>query len=136
MERKKRIMVVDDELGLLKMIQLVLIREGYEVEVFNDPQRAIDRICENPENIDRPEFILTDLDLGKGYTGIKIIQVAREFWNDIPAAIMSGGFPSASEEGCRRLTPYILLKPFILQELTDFVQNAMVDALAHTSPKI
>ena len=93
------------------------------METFTDPTKAIERIWENPE---KPDLVLTDLDLGKGYNGLGIIESARQRWGqDTPVAIMSGGFQSASEDDCMRATPHIIIKPFTLDDILEFVKDVI-----------
>jgi DNA-binding response OmpR family regulator len=120
---KEKILIVDDEEMLLELLQTILSPEGYELETFSSPIKAFDRIWENGQ---KPDLIITDLDLGKGYTGLGFIRSARERWGkNIPVAIMSGGFKAASEAECLRETPNILLKPFKTEEAIEFVKNLL-----------
>jgi DNA-binding NtrC family response regulator len=125
-ENKGMIIVIEDDGGQLEFIRIALTRSGYTVKAFNNPSIAIDWICDNPENIKQPPILtLTDLDLGRGYTGLKMAEIAREAWKSTPVAIMSGGFMVATEEQCRKYTDHILLKPFMLKELVDFIENTI-----------
>jgi DNA-binding NtrC family response regulator len=118
---KEKIFVVDDEPWILELLELTLEPVGYQLETFTDPAKAIGRIWENPE---KPDLVLTDLDLGKGYNGLGIIESARQRWGqDTAVAIMSGGFKAASEDDCMRATPHIIAKPFEPTQILEFVKG-------------
>jgi DNA-binding NtrC family response regulator len=120
---KEKVFVVDDEPLILELLKATLEPAGYQLETFADPTKAIERIWENPE---RPDLVLTDLDLGKGYNGLGIIESARQRWGqDTPVAIMSGGFQAASEDVCVRTTSYIIIKPFTLDGILEFVKDVI-----------
>lgn len=56
-QRRGLIYVVDDEPMLLELAKVILEREGYVVEVFHDPQTAVQAFKELQP---RPEVLITD----------------------------------------------------------------------------
>ncbi len=60
MERRAKILVVDDEEAPRGLMQYILEREGYEVSLANDGEEALERAEESP-----PDVILLDLNMPK-----------------------------------------------------------------------
>ncbi len=56
MERKLRIMVIDDEAIVGKRLLLAFQASGYEVEVFVDPRLALARLAETSFDV-----VITDI---------------------------------------------------------------------------
>ncbi len=52
----KKILVVDDELIIVKMLEKGLSRQGYEVSTANDGVQALHRVRQN-----RPDLIILDI---------------------------------------------------------------------------
>ena len=69
-----RVLVVDDEPGLRKMLQISLKREGYEVVACRGVREAIEAIQQNP----RPfPVVLTDLSMPDG-SGLDVLSAAKK----------------------------------------------------------
>ena len=54
----KRILVVDDELHMIRVIKLFLERAGYKVDIASNGQEALDSILKGP-----PDVLLTDINM-------------------------------------------------------------------------
>ncbi len=54
----KRILVVDDELHMIRVVKLFLERAGYAVDTASNGQQALDSILLNP-----PDVLLTDINM-------------------------------------------------------------------------
>lgn len=55
---KKRILIVDDEAVVVRVLKLVLERSGYEVESRPNGQAALERILEQA-----PDVLITDIEM-------------------------------------------------------------------------
>jgi chemosensory pili system protein ChpA (sensor histidine kinase/response regulator) len=55
---KKRVLVVDDEAVVIRVLKLVLERAGYEVESRSNGQAALERILEQT-----PDVLITDIEM-------------------------------------------------------------------------
>ena len=99
-ERKWRILLVDDEPSIIKMVGKRLEIEGFEVSVALDGEQALEKA-----RTEHPDLIVLDLMLPKvdGFTicqTLKQHQTARE----IPIiAIFSGKAQPEDAERCRKL---------------------------------
>jgi chemosensory pili system protein ChpA (sensor histidine kinase/response regulator) len=55
---KKRILIVDDEAVVVRVLKLVLERSGYEVESSSNGEAALERILEQA-----PDVLITDIEM-------------------------------------------------------------------------
>ncbi len=67
-----RIMVIDDENIVGKMLRAVLEREGYQIELFLSASPALARLKE-----ERFDVVITDLKM-KGIDGLEILQTVKK----------------------------------------------------------
>ena len=122
---KKRILVVDDEAGVLKVTKFRLEHEGYEVLVAYDGQDAVDRA-----NTDLPiHLILLDLRMPK-LNGYEVCQALKRQskTSEIPVIIFS-----ASDQVLQRLADRCIelgasdwiKKPFHTAELMAKIHRAL-----------
>ncbi len=82
---KKKVLVVDDDLDLLKMLKLRIEVEGFEFMAAKDGQEMLDLL-----KMKRPDVVLLDIILPKvdGYTALREMRAKEEF-KDIPVIILS-----------------------------------------------
>ncbi len=82
---KKKILVVDDDTDLLKMLKLRIEAEEFEFMSAQDGQEMLDLI-----KVKRPDVILLDIVLPKvdGYSALREMR-ARDEFKDIPVIILS-----------------------------------------------
>jgi len=110
---KIKILVVDDELLLRDVLFDYLNRQGYEVSLAPDAEKAL----EMTENY-VPDIALIDIKLPKT-SGIELTKLLKQSYPDLPIIIMTG-YPSldtainAMENGANEY----IVKPFRLDELT------------------
>lgn len=82
----KRILVVDDDVGVQKAVQLVLAMGGYEVQLASDGPEAIKMLDEF-----RPDLILADYAMPK-MSGVELCQAIKQNPRDriIPFVLLTG----------------------------------------------
>jgi len=82
---KKKILVVDDDADLLKMLKLRIEAERFEFMSAQDGQEMLDLI-----KVKKPDVILLDILLPKvdGYSALRRMRAQDEF-KDIPVIILS-----------------------------------------------
>jgi DNA-binding NtrC family response regulator len=68
-----RILVVEDEKAIRLALCGLLRRAGYEVELAENGERAVERLAD-----DGFDLVLTDLALGEGCTGMEVLASAKE----------------------------------------------------------
>jgi two-component system, cell cycle response regulator DivK len=72
MENKKRILIVEDNLGSRRLLAAVFARSGYKIAEAANGLEALKLIRET-----RPDLIILDLDL-PGMAGDEVIQLIKE----------------------------------------------------------
>jgi len=80
------ILVVDDEMAVMKMSQQFLTQLGYEVVAENDSRQALATFQGGPDGFD---LIVTDQTM-PGMTGEALIQEVRTIRGDIPIIVCTG----------------------------------------------
>jgi len=83
MEQKKRVLVVDDEPGIGRVLHIKLGLSGYEVVITTSGTEAIELV-----RTQEPDIILLDI-LMPGVTGMDVIHQVRTF-SQIPIIIFTG----------------------------------------------
>lgn len=93
---ERKILVVEDELGIRKMIREVLLTsdEGYEVEGAQDPRSARVAILHF-----KPDLVILDLNLGSRFDGLDLCRELRADSNtrSIPVIVLTGELMDAAE---------------------------------------
>jgi two-component system KDP operon response regulator KdpE len=107
----RKILVVDDERQITRMLRAALQSSGYEVLVANNGSEALKRF-----EIERPDVIITDLSMPE-MNGIELTQAVRTA-SDTPIIVLSVRDTdvmkvAALDEGADDY----LTKPFSIQEL-------------------
>ncbi len=73
---KKRVLLVDDEAVVIRVLKLVLERAGYEVESRSNGQAALERILEQT-----PDILITDIEMPR-MTGEELCKQIEERFPD------------------------------------------------------
>lgn len=91
MKAPPRILLVDDDPGLLRLLSIRLLAEGYEVEGVDNGKAAMDAT----ESF-RPDVVLTDLRM-EIIDGLELLQTLQSKWPGLPVLIMTahGTIPDA-----------------------------------------
>jgi DNA-binding response OmpR family regulator len=106
----KRILIVDDEPGVVDFLEMTLKKEGFQLESACDGQEAVQKIMNA-----RPDLIILDLKLPK-IPGVEILRIlqANEA-GDVPVLIMTGQMSNRETEQTLKLEPNVkgfFTKPF------------------------
>lgn len=78
-----RILVVDDEAKLVRLVREILTATHYEVLVANNGNHALEMVT-----LEQPDLILLDLILPGGMDGYEVAQRVREF-SDVPIIMLT-----------------------------------------------
>ena len=121
MEKAKKILFVDDEPDIAKLVMFRLRREGYEVTLAQSGEEALRIVC------GRPDLVLLDLWLPDidGYEVCRRIKSEKESSN-IPVIIFtaSGSEVNILREKIREAGAQdYIIKPFETQELFDKIRK-------------
>ncbi|MCB2173789.1 PAS domain-containing protein [bacterium] len=101
------LLIVDDELGITRLVRKVLEGAGYRVHVENNSVRALSLIEEKRLHID---LLISDMTM-PGLTGERLAQEARRVVPDLPVILVSGNNSQLPESlaDCSRIE--MLAKP-------------------------
>ncbi|MDP4179685.1 MAG: HD domain-containing response regulator [Bacillota bacterium] len=79
-----RIMVIDDEIGIVDSLSIVLSKAGYETKGFTDPLEAVEYL-----RIETFDILILDF-LMNSIHGDEVVSKIREFNNDLYILILTG----------------------------------------------
>ncbi len=115
-----RILVVDDDPGLLRLMQLRLEAAGYGVTVADSGERALAQLA-----VSRPGVVVTDLQMG-GMDGIALFEAIRAENPALPVIILTahGTIPDAVAAVKGGVFGY-LTKPFDAKALLVEIERAL-----------
>jgi DNA-binding response OmpR family regulator len=107
-----RILIVDDEPKLVRLVREILLATGYEVLTAGTGEQALEYIA-----IEQPDLVILDIMLRDGMDGYQVSQRMREF-SDIPIIMLTAkirepemlrGFDAGADD--------YITKPFSSKEL-------------------
>jgi len=114
----KRILVVDDEPQILRILRRSLAGHQYEVHVASDGATALDTFEAFP-----PELVITDLQM-PGFDGIELCRAIRKI-SDVPIIVLSvRGEESTKVAALDAGADDYMTKPFGIDELLARVRAA------------
>lgn len=121
--KSKSILVVDDEIGMCRMLNEALSGEGYRVEVFHQSGLALKRAQEYSFDL-----IISDIRMPK-MSGMELLKAVRENGGDVPVILMTafGSVESAVDAMKMGAVDYIT-KPFKTDEIKMAVKKILEKA--------
>ena len=120
MSAKQRILLIDDEEGMCRMIDAVLSDEGYAVRPFNDPLAAMEHFRAGSYDL-----VITDIKM-PGISGIEVLQRVKEKDPGLPVLIITAhATVEMSIQAMRKGAYDMVTKPFEPDELLFRVRNAL-----------
>lgn len=119
-KRKRRILVVDDEIAICRTIQKILVREGHEVLIASQGEKALKKLKENLVDLMIVDFKMPVMD------GLEVVRQARTIQKNLKAIFLTayGTAASAREALLLGVTDFIT-KPFDNRLLKKVVQEAL-----------
>jgi DNA-binding response OmpR family regulator len=121
-QARERILVFDDDQGVLGLLERVLSREGYQVTTMRSSERVVSLMSTE-------HFDLAIMDVGfRNLNGRELTRMVRQLSPETAVVLMTGypveeviRFAQEHAQGC-------LEKPFDLQELLAMVRSALGEA--------
>lgn len=116
---KKKVLVVDDDPGLLRLLDIRLKTAGYEVITADSGEQALGKMT-----VTRPDVTITDLRMG-GMDGLALFDAIHDRDPTLPVIILTahGSVPDAVH-AMRRGAFSFLTKPYDSKSLLDHVEKA------------
>jgi len=114
-----RILVVDDDQPLLRALSISLGARGYQIDVANTGEEALDAAAHH-----HPDVILLDLGL-PGIDGVDVIRGLRG-WSQVPVIVLSARHQGpAKVEALDAGADDYVTKPFAMDELLARIRAAI-----------
>jgi len=119
-KRRKKVLVVDDELDFLSIMNFFLTLEGYNVETVSDGAEAIKSVKK-----ERPDLILLDVIMPRmdGYSALRELRQDR-MTKDIPVIMLSILDQTEEQTESLNITDY-LVKPFSSERLIQKIRQTL-----------
>lgn len=120
MSEKFKILVVDDDADMLRLITMRLRAAGYLVDTADSAENALNLLA-----IERPQLVLSDVRL-PGKDGLELFEEIQKNHPSLPVILLTahGTIPDAVEATSKGVFSY-LTKPFDGKELLDKIQQAL-----------
>ena len=117
---KWRILVVDDEVGMVESLRILLTQMGYEVTTACDGHSATDELRRNDYDV-----VITDL-MMDGTTGYDILEFVSSEQLNIPVLVLTGlGSVDAAVRALKQGAYDYVLKPFQFDSFRSCVRRAI-----------
>lgn len=117
---KSRILVVDDEESIREFLEIMLKKEGYEVTLAEDGQKAKDLLAKKTF-----DMIISDLQMPH-VTGIELLKHVKESYPDTVFMLITAfGTTETAVEAMKMGAYDYLTKPFKIDEVRLNIQNAL-----------
>lgn len=120
MSVKKRILLIDNEEGLCRMMESILIDHGYLAKAYTSPQKAVEEF-----RTAAWDLVISDIKM-PGMSGLEVLQAIKEKQKDIPVIMITAyATVDMSIQALRKGAYDMLTKPFEPDELIYRVKNAL-----------
>jgi len=120
MPENARILLVDDDPGLLKVLSVRLQRQGYDVKTAESGKRALAALPAY-----KPHVVITDMRMD-GMDGLALFDAIRAREPTLPVIVLTahGTIPDAVDATQRGVFAY-LTKPFDRTQLVEIIERAL-----------
>lgn len=118
-----KILVIDDEVGIVRLCKRLLERSNYEVRTFTDPEEGIKAFDE-----EKFDLLLVDIRM-PNIDGFQVIEIGQKKQVDMAVVIMTGfGTLETAIRALRQGADGLILKPFEKgSELVRTVKEALME---------
>ncbi|MBI4541222.1 MAG: sigma-54-dependent Fis family transcriptional regulator [Gemmatimonadetes bacterium] len=119
MNARAKVLIVDDESGILETLRILFKNEGYEVQCAAGGREALERL----DGV-RPDLVVTDIRM-PGVSGLDLLARAREIDPEIAVILMTA--QASLQSAVRAVNEgayYYLQKPFSNDELLAICRRA------------
>ncbi len=118
MKKNIAVMVLDDEPIVGERLQPVLEKAGYEVEIFTDSQKALNRLEKKIFQV-----LITDLKMS-GPSGLDVLKFLKYQALDTKAIVITGYPTIERAREAQVLEAEFITKPFKLEQIVKLVDKA------------
>ena len=131
MKSRARILVVDDEELLRKMLRSILLREGYgSVHCVPDGAAALQKLQKQRFDIMRTDVRMPDM------SGIELLIKVKQLYPDMQVVVMTGfGDIHTPEEARQDGADEYITKPFKAREVEVIVERVRIRQMVGAKPR-
>jgi two-component system response regulator VicR len=110
---QKKILIVEDDEMVIKLLQLLLQKEGFELVIARDGNQGTEALQNT-----KPDLILMDIMLPYK-TGMEVISIAKKKLKHVPIIVLSsiGNVEQTIDEALLLSVSDIMAKPFAADKL-------------------
>ncbi len=119
MGEKAKILVVEDEPGLVEVLTVNLRASGYEVITASDGLEALRRFDD-----EQPDLVTLDLNVPT-VTGFRLLRLFKSGPKQVPVVVITGYSFEEAEEVARAGADDFCTKPIDFPQLTSKVERAL-----------
>lgn len=121
MQEAKKILIVEDELLIAKVLRLQLEKLGFEVANVVDGEQAILKTQEL-----RPDIIILDNYLKNEMNGIDVGLKLRDMGINTPIIFVTGNsFDNTKEDSSSIVNSIVLSKPVVFEQLMEIIDEKL-----------
>ncbi len=121
LEDRLKLLAVDDEAEITRLVSIYFSKRGYEVLVANSGEEAIKMVRENPDI----DVILLDIML-PDYSGVELLEQFRVYLKNTVIIMVTGVNDLETVVNAMKLgADDYAVKPFRLGQLEEKIENAM-----------
>jgi len=121
----EKILFVDDEESIVFIVQQILERLGYQVEVKINPVEALELFRSNPDQFD---LVITDMAMPQ-MTGDKLVKEILNIRSEMPIIFCTGFSEKVAEENAKELgVKAFAMKPLVIRDLAMVVRKVLDEA--------
>jgi len=118
----EKILYIDDEVSIAKMVEQMLERQGYSVEAQTSPATALELFLSQPDAFD---LVITDMTMPQ-MTGVQLSEKLKEVRPDIPVIICSGHSALIDEEKAKTIgIDGYVMKPLVMRDIAKSIRNVL-----------
>jgi len=118
----ERVLFVDDEQSMARVIKMMLERLGYTVKVRTNSLEALEAFRANPDGFD---LLITDQTMPQ-MTGSELAKKIMQIRQDIPIILCSGFSEQMNEEKAKKMgIRAFVMKPLIMSELSQIIRKVL-----------
>jgi len=123
------VLIVDDDTDFAGAVSTVLKSRGHETAAETDPDKAIDRICEQ-----HPDLVILDVMFPEnGAAGFDVARAVRRNFGSLPVVLLTAanntfpsGFSNKDRDGSWLPVAEFMEKPVDLNRLCDKIEKFLV----------
>jgi DNA-binding NtrC family response regulator len=131
LERRNRILVIDDEDSMRRFLRMLLSNEGYEVQAEESGANGISRL-----ERDSFDLVITDLKM-PGVDGLSVLDSVRSKYPNLPVVILTAyGSEKVAAEAIRRGAFQLVEKSAHNEEIVLAVSNALAMSRVKTENQV